>query len=263
MKRLLLLIAITFLWLSGFPQATKTLINSNGVYTITPNQYVLAADTFYFAAIGDTTNTLLGKTRASQIYATKAENALKLAIADTNHFAHISDTTGATSIAGATWVGGKFATIANLALKLAKSDTTSFLHWSDTTVLGTKSDLLPYLAKADTIHFLNEADTINIIPTYTDIVNTAYVYAADAGSSDAYAITIPGFKGFVTGQVLVFYANTANTGACTLAVNGGTAKDLKSLHDQDPADNYIEAGSMVTVIYDGTSLQIVTPDANP
>ena len=41
------------------------------------------------------------------------------------------------------------------------------------------------------------------------------------------------------------------------------AISLKSLHDQDPADSYIEAGSIVTLIYDGTNFQIQSPDANP
>jgi hypothetical protein len=53
-------------------------------------------------------------------------------------------------------------------------------------------------------------------------------------------------------------AATANTGACTL--NG---KALKVLHDQDPPDNWIEAGSIIHAIYDGTNYQVMTPDANP
>lgn len=216
MKRLLLLIAITFLWLSGFPQATKTLINTSGVYTITPNQYVLAADTFYFAAIGDTTNTLLGKTRASQIYCTKATAALKIAISDT-----------ASLVLGKTRAGQIYAT------------------------------------KTDNAAKLNASDTTNIVLTYTDVVNTAYVYAADGGSTDAYAITIPGFKAYVQGQVVVFKANTINTGACSLVINALTVIPLKVLSDQDPVDGWIEAGQMITCIYDGTNFQVLNGDSNP
>ena len=89
-------------------------------------------------------------------------------------------------------------------------------------------------------------------------------FAADGESSDAYAITLsPAILEYKTGQMIVFTATTANTGACTLNVNGLGAKSLKSLHNQDPADNYIEAGSIVVVVYDGTNFQIVSPDANP
>jgi hypothetical protein len=87
-------------------------------------------------------------------------------------------------------------------------------------------------------------------------------YAADAEASDTYAVTIPNLS-ITTGTVVYFKANTANTGACTLNVNGTGAVSLKSLHDQDPADNYIEAGSIVHCVYDGTNWQILSPDANP
>ena len=46
-------------------------------------------------------------------------------------------------------------------------------------------------------------------------------------------------------------------------MNSLGAKSLKSLHDQDPPNNYIEAGSVVMAIYDGSEFQIVSPDANP
>ena len=46
-------------------------------------------------------------------------------------------------------------------------------------------------------------------------------YAADAGATDAYAITLsPAPSAYSTGMVVHFYAKTANTGACTLNVNG-------------------------------------------
>lgn len=90
-----------------------------------------------------------------------------------------------------------------------------------------------------------------------------YSYAADAGSNDTYVITLdPAPTAYTTGMRIWFKANTANTGACTLNVNGLGAKNLKSLNNQDPQDNYIEADSIVAVVYDGTSFQILNPDAN-
>jgi 7,8-dihydro-6-hydroxymethylpterin-pyrophosphokinase len=94
-------------------------------------------------------------------------------------------------------------------------------------------------------------------------VNGQFNFGTDAQISDDYVVTIPGITSYVTGQIIVFSANTLNTGACTINVNSLGAKSLKVKHDQDPEDSYIEAGSIITAIYDGTNFQIQTPDANP
>jgi len=97
-----------------------------------------------------------------------------------------------------------------------------------------------------------------------DLVANTYNFAADAEASDTYVIALdPAPAAYVTGMMIVFTATTANTGACTVNVNGLGAKALKMLHDQDPADNYIEAGSVVLAVYDGTNFQMIQPDANP
>jgi hypothetical protein len=95
-----------------------------------------------------------------------------------------------------------------------------------------------------------------------NIQNSKFIYAADAEASDTYVITLtPAIASYATGQVFVFKANTANTGAATLNVNGKGAKTIKKLHDQDLETNDIEAGSIVTVVYDGTNMQLQTPQA--
>jgi hypothetical protein len=89
-------------------------------------------------------------------------------------------------------------------------------------------------------------------------------FAADAQVNDTYVITLsPIPAAYSTGMMIVFTATTANTGACTVNVNALGAKSLKSLHDQDPPDNYIEAGSVVMAVYDGTNFQMIQPDTNP
>jgi len=93
--------------------------------------------------------------------------------------------------------------------------------------------------------------------------NGTYNYGEDAGSSDTYSALIPYITVYTKGMQISFYANTANTGACTININGLGVISLKVLHDQDPPDNYIESGSMITAIYDGSNFQIMTPDANP
>lgn len=90
-------------------------------------------------------------------------------------------------------------------------------------------------------------------------------YAADAGSTDAYAITVSGVSAYVTGQTFKFKANTANTGAATLNVNSLGAKTIKKDVTTDLATGDILANQIVTVIYDGTNMQLIskTPSILP
>ena len=95
-----------------------------------------------------------------------------------------------------------------------------------------------------------------------NIQNSKFIYAADAESTDTYVITLtPAISAYATGQIFTFKANTANTGAATLNVNSKGAKTIKKLHDQDLENNDIESGSIVTVVYDGTNMQLQTPQA--
>lgn len=84
-------------------------------------------------------------------------------------------------------------------------------------------------------------------------------YAADAGSTDAYAITMsPALTSYVIGQVITFKANTRNTGAATLNVNALGAVTIKKDVDQDLDTGDIKANSMVEVVYDGTNFQMIS-----
>lgn len=89
-------------------------------------------------------------------------------------------------------------------------------------------------------------------------------YAADAGSNDTYVITLtPAATAYTTGMVITFKANTVNTGACTVNVNGLGAKSLKMNSNLDPVDGYIKAGADVMAVYDGTNFQILSVSGKP
>jgi hypothetical protein len=95
-------------------------------------------------------------------------------------------------------------------------------------------------------------------------VSALSTYAADAGGSDTYAISVTGIATYTTGLALYFKANTANTGACTLNINGLGAKSLKIKgNTADPDDNWIIANEIVHCVYDGTVFQVINPDATP
>lgn len=83
-------------------------------------------------------------------------------------------------------------------------------------------------------------------------------YATSTGSANAYVLTLaPALPALVAGRMLTFKANFANTGAATLNVNGLGAKSIKRVSSDIGAGN-IQAGQIVTVIYDGTNFQLLT-----
>lgn len=97
----------------------------------------------------------------------------------------------------------------------------------------------------------------------SEIQDSVYTYAADAEASDSYAITLdPAPSAYTAGQMFIFKANTANTGAASLNVNGLGAQTIKKRTGTDLANNDIQSGSIVTVVYDGTNFQMISMLAN-
>lgn len=99
------------------------------------------------------------------------------------------------------------------------------------------------------------------VKTYVDSVASPVgkswnEYAVDAVGTDSYGITLTGFTAYVAGQTFKFKAGTANTGACSLNVNGLGAKTIKKDVTTDLATGDILANQVVTVIYDGTNMQL-------
>lgn len=87
-------------------------------------------------------------------------------------------------------------------------------------------------------------------------------YAADAGSNDTYAITLsPAPNAYVTGQTFTFKANTVNTGAATLNVNGLGAKTIVKGVNTTLADADIAANQLCHVKYDGTNFVLLNPNS--
>ncbi len=83
-------------------------------------------------------------------------------------------------------------------------------------------------------------------------------YAADSGTADAYVVTLsPAAIAYAAGMGIRFKAANANTGACTVNVNGLGAKSIKMDNGTDPPAGMIAADAIVTVVYDGTNFQVV------
>ncbi len=87
------------------------------------------------------------------------------------------------------------------------------------------------------------------------------MFCIDSGTSDSYACNLsPAITTYSIGAHYRFKANTANTGAATLNLNGIGAVPIKNVArggaTSDVTDNDIRAGQWVDVVYDGTNFQM-------
>lgn len=89
--------------------------------------------------------------------------------------------------------------------------------------------------------------------------NGSEIYALDAVGTDSYAVTLaPAPTAYTTGMVVRFKAGTANTGACTLAVNGLTATSIVKDYNTALVTGDILQNQIVEVVYDGTNFQVLS-----
>lgn len=100
-----------------------------------------------------------------------------------------------------------------------------------------------------------------LVATNTHILQ-ASGYALDAEADDDYEIALsPAIVGYEVGALYRFRANTANTGAATLDINGVGAQAIKKLAGGvttalETGD--IRAGQWVAVVWDGTNFQMTS-----
>ncbi len=96
----------------------------------------------------------------------------------------------------------------------------------------------------------------------TDGAAPRKVYAVATGAANAYAITLadytPAALADLTGRVLLFKTNAANTGACTLAVGSLAATAIKKLDGNDPGSGDLPSGKILAVVYDGSVFQLLS-----
>lgn len=106
----------------------------------------------------------------------------------------------------------------------------------------------------------------NVVDNFGNVINLNSPegqYAADAGSTDAYAVTLsPVPTAYFTGMTVRFKANTANTGTATLNVNALGAKTIKKSASSDLGTGDILSNQILAVIYDGTNFQLLSVPSN-
>lgn len=105
------------------------------------------------------------------------------------------------------------------------------------------------------IGFAIDTDKLHFNP---DFIKNNKSYAVDSVGTDSYAITLQeSFNSYYSGMEVSFKAGTANTGACSLNINGLGAKAIKKNVSSDLDSNDIKANQIVKVIYDGTNFQLI------
>lgn len=90
-------------------------------------------------------------------------------------------------------------------------------------------------------------------------VNNYATFSADTGGANAYAATFSAPLTFTlaSGVAIIFKAANTNTGASTLAVNGGAATPIVNPNGSALLPGQIMAGSVVSVLYDGSNWILV------
>lgn len=83
-------------------------------------------------------------------------------------------------------------------------------------------------------------------------------YASSSEGDDDYVITLsPVPDAYYVGMPILLNADVANTGACTIDVNGLGVKNIKTIAGDDPDDGEVVAG-INFLIYDGTNFVLQT-----
>jgi hypothetical protein len=100
--------------------------------------------------------------------------------------------------------------------------------------------------------FSTVATALNDASTYSN-------YALDSGTTNAYVVSLSGLSTtYQAGLAIQFQATSANTGPCTLNVNGQGAKNIIYPDGSSPSANAIVVGAIASVMYDGSSFQLLS-----
>ncbi len=100
--------------------------------------------------------------------------------------------------------------------------------------------------------FSTVATALNDASTYSN-------YALDSGTTNAYVVSLSGLSTtYQAGLAIQFQATSANTGPCTLNVNGQGAKNIIYPDGSTLSANAIVVGAIASVMYDGSSFQLLS-----
>lgn len=112
----------------------------------------------------------------------------------------------------------------------------------------------------------NQGNQPDTSPTEWEVSvpNVSYYQSTDTGTADAYAIALDGFVALSGGQMISFKvgAGNTNTGASTLAINGGTPIPLKDSLGNALTLGMLMEGNTYTFLSTETTLQLLDSPQN-
>ena len=101
----------------------------------------------------------------------------------------------------------------------------------------------------------------NVTPIATSVATfiqqQSYVYAVDSGAANALVVALTPAPTIVAGSLLVVKVAHTNTGASTVAVNGGSAVAITKQGSIALSGGELIAGQVVFLVYDGTRYQLI------
>lgn len=90
-----------------------------------------------------------------------------------------------------------------------------------------------------------------------------YRFGIDAGVNDSYVISVtPPPTSYTGGMMIYFRANTINTGAATININGLGVKTIVKRVNTTLANGDILASMICQLMYDGTNFVLLNPIVN-
>lgn len=104
----------------------------------------------------------------------------------------------------------------------------------------------------------NSAASVALLTAALLTIDNLSGLQTDTGTANTYAVALSPAVALFTGMEINFKAVHANTGASTLALNGGSAKAITKNGGTALSGSEIAAGQIVKVIYDGTEWQLIS-----
>jgi hypothetical protein len=103
------------------------------------------------------------------------------------------------------------------------------------------------------------ATTRTMYATSAQVQDGVFTYLTSVSGTNTLTATASVLmNAYVAGQVFYFLAPNANTGAVTININSIGAKSIYKEASVDLVNDDIIAGSIVTIIYDGTNFQLAS-----
>lgn len=104
------------------------------------------------------------------------------------------------------------------------------------------------------------AGTNTVLPYTGQQVSRGLTLSTDSGTTDAYAVTLqPAISSYAAGLTILMKADSDNTGACTLAVDGLSPIAIKMPDGAVALPGAVRDGGIYLLCHDGSAFKVLNP----